>query len=47
MRIVIVGQGPFSEKVLDALIQKGENVVGVFSPSDKRGEGIQSLAKKL
>src|SRR5512135_1685223 len=46
MRIVIVGQGPFSEKVLEALIQKGENVVGVFSPPDKRGEGVQSLAEK-
>ena len=46
MRIVIVGQGPFGEKVLEALIQKGENVVGTFSPPDKRGEGMKSLAEK-
>ncbi len=46
MRIVIVGQGPFGEKVLDALIQKRENVVGVFSPPDKRGEGIRVLAER-
>jgi len=46
MRIVIVGQGPFGEKVLEALIQKGEEVVGVFSPPDKRGEPLKLLAGK-
>jgi len=46
MRIIIVGQGPFGEKVLEALIQKGENVIGTFSPPDKRGEGIKALAEK-
>jgi methionyl-tRNA formyltransferase len=46
MRIVIVGQGPFGEKVLEALIQKGEDVVGTFSPPDKRGEGMKALAEK-
>jgi len=46
MRIVIVGQGPFGEKVLEALIRKGENIVGCFSPPDKRGEGIKTLAEK-
>ena len=46
MRIVIVGQGPFGEKVLEALIQRGENIVGCFSPPDKRGEGINTLAEK-
>jgi methionyl-tRNA formyltransferase len=46
MRIVIVGQGPFGEKVLQALIQKGEDVVGVFSPPDKRGEAMKVLAEK-
>ncbi len=46
MRIVIVGQGPFGEKVLEALIQKGGDVVGTFSPPDKRGEGIKVLAEK-
>ena len=46
MRIIIVGQGPFGEKVLEALIQKGEEMVGVFSPSDKRGEAMGGLAQK-
>jgi methionyl-tRNA formyltransferase len=46
MRIVIVGQGPFGEKVLQALIQKGEEVVGTFSPPDKRGEGMRVFAEK-
>jgi len=46
MRIIIVGQGPFGEKVLGALIQKGEEVVGVFSPPDKRGEPLKTLAEK-
>jgi len=46
MRIVIVGQGPFGEKVLEVLIQKKEEVVGTFSPPDKRGEGMKLLAEK-
>jgi methionyl-tRNA formyltransferase len=46
MRIVVVGQGPFGEKVLQALIQKGEDVVETFSPPDKRGEAMKVLAEK-
>jgi methionyl-tRNA formyltransferase len=46
MRIILTGQGPFGEKVLEKLIQKEEEVVGVFSPPDKRGEGIKVLAEK-
>ena len=46
MRIVIVGQGPFGEKVLQVLIENGEDVVGTFSPPDKRGEGMKVLAEK-
>ena len=46
MRIVIVGQGPFGENVLQTLIQKGEEVVGSFLPPDKRGEGMKNLAEK-
>ena len=46
MRIIIVGQGPFGEKTLEALIKKGEEMVGVFSPSDKRGEAMGGLAQK-
>jgi len=36
MRIIVVGQGPFGEKVLEALIRRGEEIVGVFCPPDKR-----------
>jgi len=46
MRMIIVGQGPFGEKVLQALIEKGENVVGIFSPPDKRGEAMKVLAER-
>lgn len=46
MRIVIIGQGPFGEKVLEALIKKGEDIVGVFSPPDKRGEPMKGLAER-
>ena len=46
MRIIVVGQGPFGEKVLETLIQKGEDVVGVFCPPDKRGEPMKELAGK-
>jgi methionyl-tRNA formyltransferase len=45
MRIIVVGQGPFGEKTLDALIQKGEDIVGVFCPGDKRGEAMKALAE--
>src|SRR5574342_877318 len=46
MKIVIVGQGPFGEKVLQTLIQNGKKIVGTFSPPDKRGEGMKVLAEK-
>jgi methionyl-tRNA formyltransferase len=46
LRIVLVGQGPFGEKVLEALLKRGEDVVGSFSPPDKRGEGIKVFAEK-
>jgi methionyl-tRNA formyltransferase len=46
MRIIIIGQGPFGEKVLEALIKKGEDVVGVFTPPDKRGEAMKELAER-
>ena len=46
MRIILVGQGPFGEKVLEALIKGGEEVAGVFSPPDKRGEEMGVFAEK-
>ncbi len=45
MKIILVGQGPFGEKTLNALIQKGEDIVGVFCPRDKRGEAMKALAE--
>jgi methionyl-tRNA formyltransferase len=45
MRIILVGQGPFGEKVLDALVTRGENIVGVFCPKDKRGETMAATAR--
>lgn len=38
MRIIVVVQGPFGEKVLGALIQRGEHVVGVVCPPDRKGK---------
>jgi methionyl-tRNA formyltransferase len=45
MRIILVGQGPFGEKALETLIQKAEDIVGVFCPPDKRGEAMKKLAE--
>jgi len=46
MRIIIVGQGTFGEKVLEALIERREDIIGVFSPPDKRGEPMKELAER-
>jgi methionyl-tRNA formyltransferase len=43
MRIVLIGQAAFGKEVLDALIQKGEQVVAVFAPPDKPGTKIDLL----
>ena len=45
MRTIIVGQGPFGEKVLDTLVRQGEEIVGVFCPQDKRGEALAATAE--
>jgi methionyl-tRNA formyltransferase len=47
MRILLVGQGPFGEKVLDTLITRGDDIVGVFCPKDKRGEAMAARAEDL
>ena len=46
MKIILVGQGPFGEKVLSALVGRGENIVGVFCPKDKRGDAMAATAEK-
>ena len=45
MKIILVGQGPFGEKVLDTLIGQGEDIVGVFCPADKRGQAMAETAE--
>jgi len=43
MRIVLIGQAAFGKEVLDALIQKGEQVVAVFVPPDRPGVRVDPL----
>ena len=51
MRIVLIGQAAFGEKVLEALLEKGEEVVAVFTKPDKDGKldplKVQALKNKL
>ena len=37
MRILLIGQAAFGAKVLEMLLEKGENVIGVYTPQDKPG----------
>ena len=37
MRIALIGQSAFGEAVLRALVERGEQVVGVFCPPDREG----------
>ena len=37
MRIVIIGQAAFGEKVIQTLLKKGEEIVGVYTPPDISG----------
>jgi methionyl-tRNA formyltransferase len=43
LRIILVGQANFAEKVLDTLVKKGEEVVAVFCPPDAPGGRIDPL----
>lgn len=43
MRIVLIGQAAFGEKVLGALLNKGEQVVAVYVPPDKPGSRADPL----
>ena len=38
MRIVLIGQAAFGEKVLETLARKGEEVVGIYTPPDIQGK---------
>ena len=37
MRIILIGQAAFAAKVLESLLEKGENVVAVYAPPDRPG----------
>jgi methionyl-tRNA formyltransferase len=43
MRIVLIGQAAFGQKVLEALLNKGEQVAAVYMPPDKQGSKIDPL----
>ncbi|MCY4655414.1 MAG: methionyl-tRNA formyltransferase [Gammaproteobacteria bacterium] len=50
MRIVVIGQQAFGSAVLDALVEKGEDVVGVFTAPDADGareDPLTSLSRDL
>jgi methionyl-tRNA formyltransferase len=43
MRIVLIGQAAFGVKVLEGLIEKGEEVVAVYTPPDRAGGRLDPL----
>ena len=43
MRIALIGQAAFGEKVLDALLNQGEQVVVVYAPPDGSGGRVDPL----
>lgn len=45
MRIVVIGQAAFGAKALEALVEKGENVVAAFAPAQKPGSKPDPLAE--
>jgi len=49
MRIVLIGQAAFGEKVLQALAERGEEAVGVYTPPDIPGkeDPLKTLAIQL
>jgi len=49
MRIIIIGQAAFGEKVLQALSKKGKEIVGVYTPPDIPGRTnpLKELAVQL
>ena len=43
MRIVLMGQAPFGAKVLEDLLEKGEEVIAVYTPPDRPGGRLDPL----
>ncbi len=47
MRIVVMGQGPFAAEVMAKLAGRGDDVVGVYTTADRRGEPVQEAMVRL
>ena len=43
MRILLIGQAAFAAKVLESLLERGENVVAVYAPPDRPGARTDPL----
>ena len=43
MRIALIGQSAFGESVLNALFERGESIVGVFTPPDREGRSADPM----
>jgi len=43
MRIIVNGQQAFGQAVLEALLKRGETVVGVYCGPDKEGRPVDPL----
>ena len=43
MRIVMIGQAAFGESVLNALVDRGETLVGAWCPPDVVGRRVDRL----
>ncbi|MBW2597600.1 MAG: methionyl-tRNA formyltransferase, partial [Deltaproteobacteria bacterium] len=37
MRILLIGQAAFAAKVLESLLERNENIIGVYLPPDRPG----------
>jgi methionyl-tRNA formyltransferase len=37
MRILLIGQAAFGAKVLESLLERNENIIGVYAPPDRPG----------
>ncbi len=48
MRIVLIGQAAFGQRILEELLKRGEEVVGVYVPPDEgvRVDSLKELAQK-
>lgn len=46
MRIILIGQAAFAEKTLDKLLDKGEEVLAVFSPPDKSEDKFDPVKQR-